>query len=91
MNDIHHLKNLGPKSALMLQHAGITSLSQLKALGAISAFLRVQDAGLKPSLNLLYALEGALQGEHWQVVAKNMRAQLLIELDAAIESRKTVN
>lgn len=86
---MHDLKNLGPKSALMLQRAGITSLAQLKALGAISAFLQVQDTGCKPSLNLLYALEGAIQGEHWQVVAKNLRASLLIELDAAISARKS--
>jgi DNA transformation protein len=33
------------------------------------------------SLNLLWALEGALSGEHWQVVAKEHRTSLLLALE----------
>ena len=46
--------------------------------------MRVKRAGFKPSLNLLYALEGALMDCHWQEIPAERRAELLIAADAAI-------
>lgn len=51
------LPNLGPKSQAMLAAAGITSLAQLRQLGAVAAYSRVRRSGAKASLNLLLALE----------------------------------
>jgi DNA transformation protein len=73
--------NLGPKSARMLADAGITSLEQLHELGAVAAYARVKRAGCPASLNLLWALEGALSGLHWQEVARLHRTSLLLALD----------
>lgn len=80
--------NLGPKSAAMLAAVGIESLEQLKALGSVQAYLRVQAharnaGGMKPSLNLLWALEGAITGEPWQTVAREHRVSLLWALEVA--------
>jgi DNA transformation protein len=38
--------------------------------------------GVSPSLNLLWALEGALTGRPWQVVAKEHRLSLLLALES---------
>jgi DNA transformation protein len=46
------IPGLGPQSQRMLQTAGITSLSQLRALGAVRAYVRVKRAGCHCSLNL---------------------------------------
>jgi DNA transformation protein len=73
--------NLGPKSSAMLQAAGITSLEQLRELGSIEAFLQVKRMQVGASLNLLWALEGALTGEHWRQVAKEHRTSLLLALE----------
>ena len=78
------IPDLGPKSAEMLRSAGITSLEQLKALGAIEAFVRVKRWHAGASLNLLWALEGALSGEPWQRVAKEHRTSLLLALEERI-------
>jgi hypothetical protein len=75
------LPNLGARSAAMLQAAGITTLKQLKALGSVRAFSKVKQTQPKASLNLLWALEGALSGLRWQDVAKEHRASLLLALD----------
>ena len=40
------------------------------------------------SLNLLWALEGALTGLHWQVVAKEHRLSLLLALKALQKKEK---
>lgn len=81
MNPLAELPNLGPKSQALLVHAGISSLAQLRALGSVAAYIKVKQAGGNVSLNLLWALEGALSGEHWQVVAKEHRTSLLLALE----------
>ena len=65
----------------MLQQAGITTLTQLRKLGAVAAFSKVRRSGANASLNLLWALEGALTGLPWQVVAKEHRTSLLLALE----------
>jgi DNA transformation protein and related proteins len=75
------LPNLGPKSQAMLERAGITSTEELRALGAVAAYVRVKRSVDGVSLNLLWALEGALSGVPWQEVAKNHRTSLLLALD----------
>ena len=77
------LANLGPKSEAMLRRSGVGTPDQLRELGAVHAFLKVKRQGEAPSLNLLWALEGALSERSWQDVAKQDRLRLLLELEAA--------
>jgi hypothetical protein len=78
------LRNIGPKSAAWLRQVGLRTEEDLRAIGALEAFMRVKRAGFKPSLNLLYALEGALMDCHWQEVPAERRSELLVAADAAI-------
>jgi DNA transformation protein and related proteins len=66
----------------MLARAGIKSIEQLKSLGSVRAYAKVEATGANASLNLLWALEGALTGLPWQVVAKEHRLSLLLALEA---------
>lgn len=75
------LRNIGPKSAAWLRQVGLRSAEDLVAAGAVQAFVKVKRAGFKPSLNLLYALEGALQDCHWHDVPEARRRQLQAELE----------
>lgn len=89
-DEIAALPNLGPKSLAMLAAVGITTLDTLRKLGAVAAYAKVKaHAGANASLNLLWALEGALSGETWQEVAKNHRASLLMALDYYEQQHKT--
>ena len=58
------LRNIGPKSAAWLRQVGLRTYDDIAAAGVVDAFLRVKRAGFRPSLNLLYALEGALLDCH---------------------------
>jgi DNA transformation protein len=78
------LRNIGPKSAAWLRQVGLRSREDLEAVGAVDAFMRVKRAGFKPSLNLLYALEGALLDCHWQEVPEARRTELVQAAEAAI-------
>jgi hypothetical protein len=78
------LRNIGPKSAAWLRQVGLRSRADLEGVGTVEAFMRVKRAGFKPSLNLLYALEGALLDCHWQEVPEARRTELVTAAEAAI-------
>ena len=84
MNAGGKLRNIGPKSAAWLRQVGLRSLQDLQDAGAVGAYMKVRRAGFKPSLNLLYALEGALQDCHWQEVPETRRQALVADAEAAI-------
>lgn len=73
--------NLGPASQGMLTNAGLTHWAQVVELGAVRAYARVKAVQPRASLNLLWALEGALSGRPWQQVAAEDRASLLMALE----------
>ena len=75
------LPNIGPVSKRMLAAAGITSVETLRRLGSIEAYRRVRAHDPRASLNLLWALEGALTGRPWEDVARNDRLSLLLQLE----------
>ena len=77
------MRNIGPKSAAWLRQVGLRTHEDVAAAGAVDAFMRVKRAGFRPSLNLLYALEGALADCHWQDVPEARRQQLVGEYEAA--------
>ena len=75
------LTNLGPASRAMLLDAGIQEFKQLHTLGAARAYVRVRQVNPKASLNLLWALEGALTGRPWREVARTDRLSLLLQVE----------
>ena len=78
------LRNIGPKSMAWLRQTGVRSLDDLKAVGSLAAYVRVKRAGFKPSLNLLYALEGAILDCHWQEIPDERRSTLILQADEAV-------
>jgi hypothetical protein len=82
MSSADKLRNVGPKSAAWLRQVGVRTQGDLEEIGAVAAFIKVKRAGFRPSLNLLYALEGALLGCHWQQIPDDRRQQLLAEAEA---------
>jgi len=80
------LRNIGPKSAAQLRQVGVRTIEDLRAVGSLEAFVKLKRAGFKPSLNLLYSLEGALLDCHWQQVPDERRSELILAADAASAS-----
>ena len=77
------LRNLGPKSAMMLAEAGIATLAELEELGAVKTYARVK--ALRPksaSLNLLWALAAGLEDRDWRELTKEEKEKLLTEVKA---------
>ncbi|MGQ0800155.1 MAG: TfoX/Sxy family protein [Pseudomarimonas sp.] len=78
------MMNVGPKSAAWLRQVGIRSREELLSHGAVGAFVKIKRAGFRPSLNLLYALEGALLECHWQQLPEARRGELVTAVEAAV-------
>ena len=77
------IRNVGPKSAAWLRQVGVRTFDDLKRLGTVDIFLKVKRAGFKPSLNLLYSMEGALQDCHWTDLPDERKQELLAAYEAA--------
>ena len=84
VTNVAKMRNLGPASARMLARAGINTPAQLRELGAAEAYIRVKLSGQSPSLNLLWAMWGALNDASWMAVPDEVRAQLLREIDVQV-------
>ncbi len=81
---IAQLKNLAEKSAKCLTDIDVYCFSDLKRMGSVQAFLRMETQGsFKPSLNFLYAMEGALQNVHWNHIDHQQKSRLLNSLEDA--------
>lgn len=70
----------------MLEAAGIRTRSQLNELGSVGAYVAVKRAGQQPTLNLLFAIEGALRDIAWTELPYHVRASLTLEADAYLDA-----
>ena len=78
--------NLGPKSAEMLSAVGIHSLEDLRDLGSVNAYLFIKQSGSRPSLNLLWAMHGALTGQRWNMLSDCDKQTLIAEMEALTQT-----
>jgi DNA transformation protein len=75
------LRNLGPKSALILAQAGIRTIAELRLLGAAKAYSRAKAfAPRAVSLNLLWAIAAGLDDRDWRELNAREKASLLAQI-----------
>ena len=80
---VNALRNLGPKSALMLAEAGIGSVDELREIGAVKAYARVRQIRTRgASLNLLWSMAAGLEDRSWNALSTDEKAALVAELKA---------
>lgn len=78
--DNNGLPNLGPVSMGWLEELGVVTLEDLRRVGSIPVFLEVKRRHTGVSLNLLWALEGALLGCSWKDVPEERKRALREEV-----------
>jgi DNA transformation protein len=77
-NRLKDLPNLRLATERMLKKAGIESVESLEEHGAADAFRAIQlTHTTEVSVELLWALEGAIKGTHWSVIPQERRQELL--------------
>ncbi len=66
----------------MLASVGVTTLAELRRRGAVQVYLQVKQQHHIASLNLLYALVGALENVDWKIIQRERKLALLMALEA---------
>jgi DNA transformation protein len=74
--DLSGLKNIGKVTERWLNSIGIYDEEGLRRMGAVQAYrlIRAREGGV--TLNLLYALQGALTGSNWNELAEPIKEML---------------
>ncbi len=81
--DLTTLPNIGKTLSEKLTNIGVITYDDLAALGSVEAVLQINEQNLSACYNMLYAIEGALQGIRWFGIPKQERALLKQEYDDA--------
>jgi DNA transformation protein and related proteins len=78
---LSELRGLGPASVAMLVSVGISSAAQLRKADLYQLYARIKAQHPHTSINLLYAMMGAVDDVDWRDVAKERRTEVLMRLE----------
>ncbi len=76
MGELSKLPNIGKSVEEQLSQVGITSLEELKAVGAKNAWLKIQEIDESACIHRLMALEGAIHGVKKTMLPDEVKADL---------------
>jgi DNA transformation protein and related proteins len=78
---LSNMRGLGPASLRMLVAIGVTSAKQLRAADPFKVYAAIKKNQNGASVNLLYALIGAIEDRDWREVARTEKTRILLRLD----------
>lgn len=76
-NGFQNVPNLGKVLIENLNLIDINTIEKLKILGSKSAFIKLKTIDNTACINMLYALEGAIEGIRWHYLNKEKKRELL--------------
>jgi len=88
-SELSKLRNIGKVSETWLNEVGIYTWVDLEKTGAIEAYRLVRVRGHNASLNLVYAVQGAIMDLHWTDLPFELKEQLKREVEQNDSARKT--
>ncbi len=78
------LSDFGEKSAAWLNEIGVYTLENIEREGVVEVYIRVKRAfPHKVTLNMLWGLQAAVLGIHWNALPPEMKAELKAQAEAA--------
>jgi DNA transformation protein len=88
MSEITSLPNIGKTLAFKLSAIGIHTPEELTEMGSENTIIQLatlEDSGV--CINMLYALEGAIQGIRWHGLDQERKLELKDFYDSMIKTR----
>jgi len=82
-NRIKDLPNLRATTERLLYKIGIQTASELRAMGAIDAYLLLRESNQSVTVELLFSLSAALKGIHKNMLTTRDKSELLTRLNQA--------
>lgn len=74
--ELAQLTNIGKTLSDKLNQAGIETADDLKAIGVENTFIKLKTIDNDAGLNMLFAIEGAIQGIRWHDLSEQRKAEL---------------
>ena len=84
VSELSSLRNLGGRSEKWLNAVGIFTRADLEKLGSVEIFRLLKQQGYPVSLNLVWAIEGALADMDWRELPSEMKREILANLKGSI-------
>ncbi|MCG8306145.1 MAG: TfoX/Sxy family protein [Cytophagales bacterium] len=75
-NALETVPNIGKTLAIRLSQVGIDCREKLLSIGAEDTFIKIKTIDKHACLNMLYALEGAIQGIRWHKLSEDRKREL---------------
>jgi len=78
-SELSQLKNIGTVIEKRLNDIGVFSKNDLKKLGAVNAYQKIQNKNLDKNIPVcyyLYSLQGALENKHWDDISEEKKTTL---------------
>lgn len=79
---LSELRNIGPTTERWLHAVGIHTKEDIKALGPVAIYRLLKGHGYHVSVNLVYALHGAVTDQAWNKLPAEVKARLKAEAAA---------
>ncbi|MCF7794109.1 MAG: TfoX/Sxy family protein [Candidatus Cloacimonetes bacterium] len=79
---LHEMPNIGKQLAAKLEKVGINDSEEFITIGSKEAFVRIKTELDDGCINMLYTLEGAVQGIRWHSLSKDQKNELKIFYDS---------
>lgn len=81
-SELSELTNFGPTSQQWLNAIGVHTKSDLVRLGSIHAYRLMKERGFNVTMNMVYAMEGAILGIRWDELPEKLKAELQVAVNA---------
>ncbi len=76
ISELCELKNIGAKTEQWLNEIGVYTRNELEAMGPVNAYHILRQRGRPVSLNLVYAIQGAVLNLDWRSLPPELKAEL---------------
>ena len=80
-SEISKLRNLGPTSEKILNSIDVYTLDDIKELTPVVIFHILKSKGYNVSLNIVYALQGAIMYLHYLEIPEEIKIELKNEIE----------
>ena len=87
ISELSSLRNLGGRSERWLNEIGIFTRADLERLGSVEIFRLLKQQGYPVSLNLVWAIEGALADQDWREIPSELKREIQRSLKGSISSK----
>ncbi len=82
-NKLSNLKNIGEVSEKMLNSIDVFTREDIEDLGPVTIYFILKSRGFDVSMNMVYALQGAIMNLHWNELPSNVKNILVEQVETS--------